>query len=64
MKSAVTEDNIPFKKLVEIENLRSIQLDLVSKNVDAASFTDVNLEVAVVQPPLSDAEIVAKLLET
>ena len=64
MKSAVTEDNIPFKKLVEIENLRSIQLDLVSKNVDAASFTDVNLEVAVVQPAPSDAEIVAKLLET
>ena len=64
MKSAVTEDNIPFKKLVEIENLRSIQLDLVSKNVDAASFTDVNLEAAVVQPPPSDAKIVVKLLET
>ena len=48
----------------ESENLRSIQPDLVSENIDAASITDVDAEVLAVQPSLSDAEIVAVMLET
>ena len=39
-KVSIAEDNNPFKELEKmIENLRSIQPDLVSENMDAASFT-------------------------
>ena len=48
----------------EIENLLSIQPVLVSENMGAASFTDVNAEVLAAQPPLFEAEIVVELLET
>ena len=52
-KAAIAENDHSFKELEEeIENM------------DAVSFTDVNPEVLAVQPPHSDAEIVAKLLET
>ena len=63
--AAVTDDDNPFKELEEeIENLRSVQPDLVSNTIDASSFTDVDAEVAAVQLPLSDAEIIADLLDT
>ena len=63
--AAITDDDNPFKELEEeIENLRSVQPDLVSDTIDASSFTDVDAEVAAVQPPLSDAEIMADLLDT
>ena len=43
---ATAEGDDSFKELVEdIENLHSIRPDLVSGNMDAASFTDVNAEV-------------------
>ena len=52
-KGAVAEDYDFFKELEEqIENLRSIQPDLVSENMDAASFTDVDAEVLAAQPLL------------
>ena len=52
-KAAVAEDYDFFKELEEqIENLRSIQPDLVSENMDAASFTDVDAEVLAAQPHL------------
>ena len=52
-KGAVAEDYDFFKELEEqIENLRSIQPDLVSENMDAASFTDVDAEVLPAQPLL------------
>ena len=47
----------------EIQNLRSVQPDLVSDTIDASSFTDVDAEVTAVQPPLSDAEIIVDLLD-
>ena len=64
-KSSIAEDDDHFKELEkEIENLPSIQPDLVSENIDASSFTRVDAEVPVVQPILSDNEIVVELLET
>ena len=42
-KAAIAEKDDPFKELEEeFENLCSIQPDLVSENIDAASFTDVD----------------------
>ena len=65
MKAAIAKDDDPFKELKEeIENLRSIQPDLVSKIIEAVSFTDVDAEVLALQPPPSDPEIVAELLKT
>ena len=64
-KAAIAEDVDSFKELEEeIHNLPSIQQDLVSENMDAASFTDGDTEVLAVQPPPFDNEIVAKLFET
>ena len=38
-KANIAEDDDPFKELeAEIVNLRSIQSDLVSKNIDAARY--------------------------
>ena len=49
----------PFNKLEEdVENLHSVQPDLVSENMDTASFTDADAEALVVQSPPSDPEIV------
>ena len=48
----------------DIDDLRSVQPDLVSENMDAASYTDVDAEVLAVQPPPSDVGIVEELLET
>ena len=48
----------------EIENFRSVQPDLVLAAIDASFFTDVDAEIAAVQPPLSDAEIIMDLLDT
>ena len=47
----------------KIQNLLSIQPDLVSENMDAAFFTDIDAEVLIVQSQPSDAEIVAELLK-
>ena len=63
--AAITEDDNPFKELEEeIQNLRSVQSDLVLDTIDASSFTDVDAEVTAVQPPLTDAEIIECLLDT
>ena len=52
-EGTVAEDYDFFKELEEqIENLRSIQSDLFSENMDAASFTDVDEEVLAAQPHL------------
>ena len=47
----------------KIENIRSIQPHLVSENIDAASFTDIDAEVLAAHSPPSHAEIEAELLE-
>ena len=58
-KVAMAKDDDPFNKFKEdVENLHSIQPDLVSENMDTASFTDADAEVLAVQPPPSDSEIV------
>ena len=63
-KVTIAEDDNPFKELEEkIQNLLSIQPDLVSENMDAAFFTDIDAEVLIVQSQPSDAEIVAELLK-
>ena len=40
-----------------------VQLNLIEEDFDATTFADVDAEVIAVQPPPSDAEIVAELLE-
>ena len=63
-KVTIAEDDNPFKELEEkIQNPLSIQPDLVSENMDAAFFTDIDAEVLIVQSQPSDAEIVAELLK-
>ena len=64
-KATRTEEDDLFKKLEEeINNLRSIQPDLVSDNMNEASFAEVDAEVLAVQLPLFEAETVAELLGT
>ena len=57
-RTAIAEDDDPFKELSEgIENLRSIQPDLISENVDTASFSDTDAEVLAVQPLPSERKM-------
>ena len=59
------EDDDPFRELQdEIDDLRSVQPNLIEEDFDATIFVDVDAEVIAVQPPPSDAENVAELLET
>ena len=51
-RGTIAEEDDLFKELEEaIENIRPIEPDFVSENMDAASFTDVDAEVLTVQPP-------------
>ena len=64
-ETAIAEDDDPFRELQDdIDDLCSVQSDLVEEDFDATTFVDVDAEVIAVQPPPSDAEIVAELLET
>ena len=64
-KPGLAEEDNPFKGLQdEIDALRSVQPDLIPEYVNAASLVDVNAEVSAVQPPHTDAEILADILET
>ena len=64
-ETAIAEDDDPFRQLQdETDNLHSIQPNLIEEDFDATTFTDVDVEVIALQPPPSDAEIVAELLET
>ena len=59
------EDDDPFWELQdEIDELRSVEPNLIEEDFDATTFADVDAEVIAVQPPPSDAEIEADLLET
>ena len=63
-ETAIAEDDNPFRELQdEIDDLRSVQPNLVEEDFDATTFVNVDAEVITVQPPLSDAEIVADLLD-
>ena len=51
-KAVIVEDNDPFKESEEeIEDPRSVQGDLISENMDAASFTDDDAWILAVEPP-------------
>ena len=64
-KTAIAEDDDPFRELRdEIDDLRSVQPNLIEEDFDATTFADVDAKVMAMQPPPSDAEIVAELLET
>ena len=64
-KTVITEDDDLFKELEEeIEFLHSVQPDLVSKNMDEASFTDFDAEFLAIQLSPSDTKIIAQLLGT
>ena len=64
-ETAIVEDDDPFRELQdEIDDLRSVQPNLIEEDFNATIFADVDAEVIAVQPPPSDAEIVAELLET
>ena len=63
--TAIAEDDDPFWELQkQIDDLRSVQPNLIEEDFDAPTFADVDADVIAVQPPPSDAEIVAELLET
>ena len=64
-ETAIVEDGDPFWELQdEIDDLRSIEPNLIEEDFDVTTFADVDAEVMAVQPPPSDAEIEADLLET
>ena len=64
-ETAIAEDDDPFRELQDqIDDLRSVQHNLIEEDFYASNFADVDAEVIAVQPPRSDAEIVAELLET
>ena len=63
--AATAEEDDPFKELQdEIDALRTVQLDHIPEDINAASLIDVDAEVSAIQPPPTDAEIFADFLET
>ena len=46
------------------KKVRSVQPNFIEEEFDGTTFADVDAAVIAVQPPPSDAEIVAELLET
>ena len=64
-ETAIAEDDDPFRELQDqINDLGSVQPNLIEEEFDAPTFADVDAEVIAVQPLPSDTEIVAELLET
>ena len=62
-ETVIVEDVDPFQELQdEIDDLRSVQSNLIEEDFDATTFANVDAQVIAVQPPPSDAEIVAELL--
>ena len=52
--TAIAEDDDPFWELQdEIDDLRSVQPNLIKKDFDATTFADVDAEVIAVQPSSS-----------
>ena len=63
--AAIAEADDHFKDLQDgIDALRTVQPDLIPEDINAASLVDVDAEVSDVQPPPTDAEILADFLET
>ena len=65
LDAAIAEEDDHFKDLLdEIDALRTVQPDLIPEDINAASLVDGDAEVSAVQPPPTDAEILADFLET
>ena len=65
LQTAMAKDDDPFRELqYKIDGLRSVQSNLTEEDFDATAFVDVDATVIAVQPPPSNAEIVAELSET
>ena len=63
-ETAIVKDDNPFRELQdEIDDLRSVQPNLIEEDFDVTTFADVDAKVIAVQPPPSDTENVAELLE-
>ena len=63
--AAIAEEDDTIKDLQdEIDALRTVQLDLIPEDINAASLVDVDAEVSAVQPPPTDAEILTDFAET
>ena len=63
-ETVIAEDDDPFRELQdEIDDLRSVQPNLIEEEFDATTFANVDAEVTAVQSPPSDAEIVAEQLD-
>ena len=63
--AAIAEEDGHFKDLQdEIDAPRTVQPDLIPEDINAASLINVDAEVSAVQPPPTDAEILADFLET
>ena len=63
--AVIAKEDDPFKDLQdEIDALRTVQPDLIPEDINAASLVDVDAEVSAVQPPPTDAEILADFLKT
>ena len=64
-ETAIAKDDDPLRELQdEIDDLRSVQPNLIEEDFDVTTFADVDAKVIAVQPPPSDTENVAELLET
>ena len=63
-ETAIAEDDNPFRELQnKIDDLHPVQPNLIEEDFDDTTFADVDAEVIAMQPPPSDAEIVAELME-
>ena len=63
-ETAIAEDFDPFRELQDkIDDFNSFQLNLIEQKFDATTFADVDAEVIAVQPPPSDLEMEAELME-
>ena len=63
--AAIVEEDDPFKDLQDgIDALRNVHPDHILEDINAASLVHVDAEVSAVQPPPTDAEILADFLET
>ena len=63
-ETATAKDDDPFRELQDkIDNLCSVQPNLIEEDFDTTTFADIDAEVIALQPRPSDAEIAAELLE-
>ena len=63
--ATIAEEDDHFKDLQdEIDVVRIVQPDLIPEDINAASLVVVDAEISAIQPPLTDAKILADFLET